>query len=148
MRYYTKSIYTYATLINNKEQIFFALMSIEQVRQLVDDIFDCNTRDMDQVQQILGRIEDLIPFLNENTLQMEKYVNPFLVKLLSKEELTDQVSNLMAQLCGRIALGETTSTFEFSDFSIVLRETTYTEAEIGFQTWGGGILLSKYRSLT
>jgi hypothetical protein len=124
---------------------FLDKMSIEQVRQLVDDIFDCNTRDMNQVQQLLRRIEDLIPFLNENTLQMEKYVNPFLLKLLEKEEITDQVSNLMAQLCGRIALGETTTNFDLSDFSIVLRETTYTEAEIGFQTWGGGILLSKYR---
>src|SRR5688500_5438866 len=103
-------------------------MSIEEARQLMDDIFDCNIRDKIQVRLILERIEKLVPFLNTNTLQLEKYVNPFLLKILPQEDLTDQVSNLMAQLCGRIALGETMTSFDFSNFQINIKETSFTEA--------------------
>ncbi|KAJ3322779.1 hypothetical protein HDV06_002640 [Boothiomyces sp. JEL0866] len=83
---------------------------------------------------------------------LQKHATPWLVSLMNRPpegcneaEFMDELANIMAQLCGRIATGETISRFEFKNAGAIdLKETSFTEAEIGFQTWGGGILLAKY----
>jgi hypothetical protein len=75
---------------------------------------------------------------------LQKSSSPFLVSLLSKpplgvqneSEWMDRISNLMALICGRIAVGQSTTSFEFPNSGqILIHETSFTDAEIGFQTW-------------
>jgi predicted nicotinamide N-methyase len=66
-----------------------------------------------------------------------------LLELLIHSSFLDSVSNITSLLCGRIAYGETVTIFNFPKAGqISIKETTFTEAEIGFQTWGGGIILA------
>lgn len=133
----------------------------EETQQLVDDIFDCNQRIYPQVRPILDNIlrlitkhikqdqkspGDTLPSLS----LLQRHANPWLVRLLNRppdgvdeSEFMDEISNLIANLCGRIATGETVTEFDFETGQIELKETSYTEAEIGFQTWGGSILMAK-----
>eukprot|EP00842_Homolaphlyctis_polyrhiza_P006218 jgi/Hompol1/6598/HPOL_001395-RA len=63
---------------------------------------------------------------------------------ISEEDFVDMVSNIMSMLCGRTATGECTTTWHLqATGSFTVMETTFTEAEIGFQTWGGGVMLAK-----
>ncbi|KAJ8324744.1 hypothetical protein O5D80_006982 [Batrachochytrium dendrobatidis] len=90
--------------------------------------------------------------------QLQRTCTPWLVSLLNKpprlpdmvkdsnelDVFTDRLSSIISLLCGRAAIGECTTTWNFQttgNYSIM--ETTFTEAEIGFQTWGSGVLLAK-----
>lgn len=97
----------------------------------------------------------ILDTVNQNGLELlQKQATPWLVSLLSKspqmspdqvEEFIDRVSNIMSVLCGKIAHGPADTLFTLQNCgSIKVRETTYTEAAIGFQTWGAGILLAKF----
>jgi 2-polyprenyl-3-methyl-5-hydroxy-6-metoxy-1,4-benzoquinol methylase len=83
------------------------------------------------------------------TKKVESLVIPFLVKLLEGREnqneliSNEKISGLISKICGRISQGNQTSSFTLSSGEYVLKESSYTEAEIGFQTWGAGILLAK-----
>ncbi|KAH6571260.1 hypothetical protein BASA61_010212 [Batrachochytrium salamandrivorans] len=56
----------------------------------------------------------------------------------------DRISSIMCLMCGRTVTGECSTTWHLqATGSYSVMETTYTEAEIGFQTWGGGIMLAK-----
>nr|KAJ3418529.1 hypothetical protein HK105_008198 [Polyrhizophydium stewartii] len=62
----------------------------------------------------------------------------------TEEDLVDDISAVMSQLCGRAATGACSTVWNLQHTgSYSLQETTYTEAEIGFQTWGGGVMLAK-----
>lgn len=87
--------------------------------------------------------EALIEALSPKGLStFQKHVSPFLVSLLRNPpknipdecEWVDKISNITALVCGRIATGEGITTFEFSNAgSLTVRETSFTDAEIGFQ---------------
>ncbi|KAI8906887.1 putative methyltransferase-domain-containing protein [Gorgonomyces haynaldii] len=147
-----------------------------ETNQFTDDIISCDRRNLDQVTEMLTRLEELVNIhleaekhkfiyqddkmlemyqtVQENGLeQLQKLANPWLIQLLNRppnmpmEEETqflDRVSAIMSHLCGKVAHGPSTTQFTFNNIGTVsIHETTYTEAEIGFQTWGAGILLSK-----
>lgn len=158
---------------------------LDEINIIVEEIFDCDKRNIENVNGILVRINNLLqkqktvskkaylvslspesPTKDEERANAElkdclshkglallqKHATPFLISLMGRipkgvadeSEFLDRVSDLTSKLCGRIDCGETTSDFEFPNAgSISLRETSFTEAEIGFQTWGAGILLAK-----
>lgn len=70
------------------------------------------------------------------TKRLEKLVIPFLVKMLeSEDDRNESITKLISKVCGRISQGNQTSTFSLNSGDYILKETSYTEAEIGFQTW-------------
>lgn len=147
--------------------------------QIIERIFDCNKRNVEEVESLLTDIEELVRYylkarqtsylvnsteenddevahngsadaaeaasLAPKGLQLlQKHSSPFLVSLIAKpppdiqdeSDWMDKVSNLMALICGRIAVGESTTTFDFPNSGkILVHETSFTDAEIGFQTW-------------
>lgn len=136
---------------------------------IIDEIIECNKRNPNQVKSIISNLSQILQKynktcqdsymnkhnLNEKSLEiglikLEKHATPFLVSILKlfedeNDDFYNEISSLMALLCGKAAVGESISQFEFENAGLIsLRETSYTEAEIGFQTWGGGILMAKY----
>ena len=148
--------------------------------QIIERIFDCNKRNVEEVERLLTDIEELVQYYlkarqtsylvnttedNDNEVAhsgsqadaaeaaslapkglqlLQKHSSPFLVSLIAKppsdipdeSEWMDKVSNLMALICGRIAVGESTTSFDFPNSGkILVHETSFTDAEIGFQTW-------------
>lgn len=98
--------------------------------------------------------ENDLEYIPEDGLEkLKKHGTSWLVSVLSNpplsddqsdEELTEKISKTLSSLCGKIAHGPSSTSFNFTKAGeIIIRETTYTEAEIGFQTWGAGIILAK-----
>ncbi|KAJ3297505.1 hypothetical protein HK104_000407 [Borealophlyctis nickersoniae] len=88
----------------------------------------------------------------------QKHISPWLVKVLdiasewdpegsdsAVQEIVADIADLMAQLCGRTAgAGTVTRTWKFDRLGdVVIREPPFEEADVGFQTWGAGVLLAK-----
>ncbi|KAI8894098.1 putative methyltransferase-domain-containing protein [Globomyces pollinis-pini] len=111
----------------------------------LDDELDLNSNVLDTQH---------LDILSPNGLpKLQKYASPFLVRLLSnppkdvldESEFMDTVASLLSLLCGKLSSsGHSVSKFEFKNAGVIeIRETSFTEAEIGFQTWGAGILMAK-----
>lgn len=61
------------------------------------------------------------------------------------DALVDRISMLISQMCGKSANGGALSVFQFNFINcgaLKIRETSYSEAALGFQTWGSGIILA------
>ncbi|KAJ3046140.1 hypothetical protein HDV00_003890 [Rhizophlyctis rosea] len=84
---------------------------------------------------------------------MQKVCSPWLVRLLDRsaeweendetEAVVDAISDLMAQFCGRTATAQVTRTWRFKSTELVIQEPSFSEADIGFQTWGAGVVLAQ-----
>ncbi|KAJ3301146.1 hypothetical protein HDV03_001317 [Kappamyces sp. JEL0829] len=140
------------------EQIFDCdKKSIAEVAKVLDELQKVVKVHNDSLQKTY-LVDDTV---DENELKLsmspkglsllQKHASPWLVALLrnpprdvqDESEFMDRISYIMSLLCGKLAAGETSTKFEFANSGVVeIKETTFTEAEIGFQTWGAGILLA------
>ncbi|KAJ9059510.1 Protein-lysine N-methyltransferase rrg1 [Entomophthora muscae] len=78
--------------------------------------------------------------LEENDQEIQTAEN----KALS--ELLDQLSELVALFSGRAAASERIVTFEMHNLRLKIREPSYGDSDLGWQTWPAGILLASYIS--
>jgi len=69
----------------------------------------------------------------------------YLLKLIVVEDETvvDKSSAAIANLCGRSASGVVEREWKIKDCTIRIKELTFAEADLGWQTWSSGILLSR-----
>lgn len=59
------------------------------------------------------------------------------------EEIVDMSAAVLANLCGRTAAGRTSKRFVYGDITLNIRELAFAEADLGWQTWSSGQLLTQ-----
>lgn len=84
----------------------------------------------------------------QNLQLLAKISTRWLVQLLDSMTETEQgdverVASLLAVLSGRGSSGPVTRKFGFEKAKLEIREPSYVEAEIGWQTWGSAVLAAK-----
>ncbi|KAI0222108.1 hypothetical protein L0F63_007319 [Massospora cicadina] len=74
--------------------------------------------------------------------------NPQAIESYGMVSLLDQLSGLVALFSGRAASRERVVTFEIRGCRFKIREPSYADSDLGWQTWPAGILLASYISKT
>ena len=145
---------------------------IERTNNVKDSFLDCPRTDVKQVGIVLNELDSIVSLLIDAIRteyleasqddscagllhSLQRVATPWLVSLMSRYcdasvteadrcDLVPIISKVTSMLCGRFATGPCVTQWQFDNTgSYDVLETTYTEAEIGFQTWGGGILLAQ-----
>ena len=124
---------------------------MESSEQLFTDILSANKRDYQYINDIVNRISYFVEHhhtMDDLDQKLRILCSNFLVGLLNKppmdcdqellEELLDRISNLISWFCHRIAVGKLKTQFHFECGTFDIHESSFTESEIGFQTWGAG----------
>ncbi|KAJ3187172.1 hypothetical protein HDU85_007210 [Gaertneriomyces sp. JEL0708] len=86
---------------------------------------------------------------------LQKHCSPYLVRALGRlaeedgaEDTMGRISDLLAKLAGRAAMKQLVRKWAFPSKAfdvgtVDISEPSYGECDIGFQTWGAGVVLSK-----
>ena len=128
-----------------------------QDRLICDILANQYSKDGSKLKSMILDISSLVSDWKKHqeipSIQIQRDFSNFLVKSLhyipelipqeDQDDLIDLVSNLITFLCGKTTGGAESTEFEFKCGSLLIKESSYTESEIGFQTWGSGIHFAK-----
>lgn len=119
---------------------------------ILDLMVECNKKDYSQAMNIISSIQS---YNKNNTNQLSVLVNKhatsFLTSLIKNPptdtpdigEFFDIISSAISSLCGRTASTSNINNFDFQSGTLFLHESNFADADLGFQTWDGGVILTE-----